>query len=72
MRELPSSIRVLMNLYEVGLQGYCRTSSYVVSTGGVSPAIRAREQGDIALIVEDETPEIAEELHKLWKEKRFR
>lgn len=33
MKEL-SSIRVLMNLYEIGLQGYCRTSSYVISVGG--------------------------------------
>ena len=61
-----------MNLYEIGMQGYVRASSYVVSIDGISPAIRAREQGDIAWIVEGETPEIAEELRHIWKERRFR
>lgn len=71
MKEL-SSIRVLMNLYEIGLPGYCRTSSYVISTGGIAPAVRAREQGDIAFICDGETPEIADELHKQWRDRRYR
>ena len=56
MRELPSSIRVLMNLYEVGLQGYCRTSSYVVSTGGYHP-LSVRENRETLLLLSKMRPQ---------------
>ena len=65
MKEL-SSIRVLMNLYEIGMTGYRRDNSYCISTEGVIPALRAREQGDMAYIVENETPEIADELEYIY------
>lgn len=74
MRELSSSIRVLMNLYEIGMKGFRRDNSYVVSTGGVIPSMRARARniGDMVYIVEDETPEIADELECIYYARKYR
>ena len=62
-----SKVKVITNLYEIGIKGYFRVSGDVVSIYGISPCIRARTQGDMPLIVEDEDNYDTSYLTKRWK-----
>lgn len=59
-------MKILMNLYEIGMRGFRRDNGYVFSVEGVAPSLMAREQGDTVLVVEDESPEVADELTYIY------